>query len=78
MRAWLVLYPLVWLALAVAVRFDYRSHAWEVRARIAGAGAVVHVPGWWRVAGVVTTVAVLMLVANRLGLDGTHVAGWLR
>jgi hypothetical protein len=84
-RRWLVLALPVWLALlgwTVAHGRDwYWSHPWEVEARWAGATGQAYTRThhrWQQVAGVVVTALVLILVANRLGLDGTHVAGWLR
>ena len=67
-RTWLVLAVPVWLVLAARVRFDYRSHPWEVQAREAGArGQRVYMEEWKQIVGIVATWLVLMGVVNLLG-----------
>lgn len=70
MQAWLILYPVVWVTLWVLAwlngRDTHYDHAWEVRARMAGAEIKVHTPSWWRVAGVASTVLVLIWAANTI------------
>jgi Ni/Fe-hydrogenase subunit HybB-like protein len=84
-RRWLVLAPLVWLALlgwTVAHGRDwYWSHPWEVEARWA---AAIEQPytrtahRWQQAVGVVATWLVLMAVVRWLGLDLFDTPGWAR